>query len=184
SDRLTVDGRVQSIRTEGSVASNTDTFSFGLGADYDLGGGHFMSFNVDQSATRYIDSPFRSSALNFDGSLVGKFGPSWSYRLGLNALYSGGGTFAQNVISMDGFFGYRITSRQTASLRFNLGRTTGYLPQNESYAGLFYEHQIYRNISLIGSYKVRNVTNLDSLASSGAYRSRGFDLELSFNFGG
>lgn len=184
SERLTVDGRIQTIRTAGSVASNTDTFSFGLGADYDLGRGHFMSFNLDQSATRYLDSPFKSNALNFDGRLVGKFGPKWNYHLGLNALRSGGGTFAQNVIAVDGFFGYRITERQTASVRFNLGRTTGYLPQNESYAGLFYEHQIYRNISLIGSYKLRNVTNLDALSSSGAYRSSGFDLELSFNFGG
>ncbi|MEQ1821034.1 MAG: hypothetical protein ABL949_00830 [Fimbriimonadaceae bacterium] len=184
SQRLTIDGRIQSIRTAGSVASNTDTLSFGLGADYDLGRGHLISFNLDNSSTRYLDSPFTSRAFNFDGNLAGRFGPKWNYRLGLNALLSGGGTFAQNVISADGYFGYRISDRQNASLRFNLGKSTGYLPQSEGFAGLFYEYQIYRSISLIGSYKYRNVRNLDPFASSGAYRSSGFDLELSFNFGG
>ena len=51
------------------------------------------------------------------------------------------------------------------------------------FLGAFYEYRLWRNVSLIGSYKWRKVDNLDPLFSSGAYRSRGFDLELSFSFG-
>jgi hypothetical protein len=85
---------------------------------------------------------------------------------------------------LDGYLRYKINRRSNAGLQFAVGRTSGYLPQSDNFFGAFYEHQLYQNVSLIGSYKLRRVTNLNSSLTSGAYRSSGFDLELNFNFGG
>jgi len=108
----------------------------------------------------------------------------WSYRLGLTSLISGQQTtYSQDSYGVDGFLRFKINPRSNASFQFNVGRTSGYLPQSESFVGMFYEYQLYRNVALVGSYKMRRVLNNDS-SLSGAYRSNGFDLELNFNFGG
>ncbi|HVL39802.1 MAG TPA: hypothetical protein VM328_10480, partial [Fimbriimonadaceae bacterium] len=109
----------------------------------------------------------------------------WSYRIGANALLNGGtSTFKQDATFLDAYVGYLLRPNQRISLSYQSGTTRGYLPQNDFQFTASYEYQLYQNVALVGSYKVRNVSNLDPLISSGAYRFRGFDLELSFNFMG
>ncbi|HZH97492.1 MAG TPA: hypothetical protein VEX38_00855 [Fimbriimonadaceae bacterium] len=183
-EKLSLDARMYSARSSGSYSSNTDTTSYGLGLDWNLGGGTTLNFSIDQSKTKFLDSPFSSDALTFDAFINGKPAGPWSYRLGASALVSGGRSdFQQSSLYLDGGLTYALNSRQNLSFRFQHGRTTGYLPQQDNFVGMFYEYQLYRNVSLVASYKLRNLANLDPLATSGAYRSRGFDLELSFNFG-
>jgi hypothetical protein len=183
-DKLSLDGRMYNARSNGSYSSNTDTTSLGLGLDWNLGGGTTLNFSLDQSKTKFLGSPLTSDALTFDMFLNARPAGPWSYRLGASALISGGNSeFSQSALYVDGGLTYALNSRQNLSLRFQHGRTTGYLPQQDNFVGMFYEYQLYRNVSLVASYKIRNLANLDPLASSGAYRSRGFDLELSFNFG-
>lgn len=183
-DKISVDARAFSARTQGSFSANSETLGAGLGLDWELGGGTNFSMNVDRTNTRYINAAFKSSATTFDASLGGRFGSRWSYRFGSGFLFTDGGEFSQNSLYGSGALTYKLSRRENLSARFSAGRTTGYYPQEDMYAGLFYEFQLYRNVSLIGSYKWRKVANLDPLFTSGAYRSRGFDLEISFNFGG
>lgn len=183
--RLAAELSATSTRSAGSLYSNTETTMLSAGVDYDLGMGHSVSLSLDQTNTRFIDTPNKSDTRSLNASLNGRPSGPWSYRLGAGAILSGGNsTFAQDSVSLDGFLNYRIDPRQSAYLQFNTGRTTGYLPQEQMFLGVFYEYRLWQNVSLIGSYKWRRVTNLDPLFTSGAYRSRGFDLELSFSFGG
>jgi hypothetical protein len=190
SPRITLDGRFFSSRSEGSVGSNTDTSGYGLGIYWDLGGSHTLTTSIYRSRTLFIGSTgigttsLRSDATTFNASLAGAFGRRWSYNLGTGILLSGGSSFAQDNLEVGGYLRYLIDERSLTGLEFRAGRTTGYLPQNDSYLGMFYERQIYGNVSLVGSYKLRNLRNLDPLQSQGAYRSSGFDIELRFNFFG
>jgi len=180
---LALDARAYKARTSGGVSSNTDTTAFGLGLDWQIRGGSTFSLSIDRSQTSYIGSNFKSTATTFDANLAGRLGRRWAYRGGLGVLFTEGGEFSQNSLYMDGSLTYRLDPRSNLSARMTYGKTTGYYPQQESFLGVFYEYQLYRNVSLIGSYKWRNVANLDPLFTSGAYRSRGFDIEISFNFG-
>lgn len=182
-DNLSFDGRLYKARTSGGVSSNTETTAFGFGMDWQMGGGNTFSLSLDRSLTNFIGSAFKSTATTFDASLSGRLGRRLTYRGGVGLLFTDGGEFSQNSFFADGGLTYKLDPRQNISARFTYGKTTGYYPQQESFVGIFYEYQLFRNISLIGSYKWRNVANLDPLFTSGAYRSRGFDLEISFNFG-
>lgn len=182
--RLAVDLRASNYRSSGSLYSNTETTTLAAGLDYDLGAGNSVSVSLDQTRTRFLDSPNRSDTRSLSVSLNGRPPGPWSYRLGANTILSGGtSAFAQDSQSLEGFLAYKIDDRQSAYLQFNTGRTTGYLPQAQTFFGVFYEYRLWQNVALIGSYKWRRVNNLDPLFTSGAYRSRGFDLELSFSFG-
>lgn len=181
--RLALDARITKSRSSGSLYTNTDTTFVGLGVDYDLGRGHAISLGLEQSDTKFLNSPNRSNVRSLTFGFAGRPPGPWSYRLGANAQLSGGGQFAQDSIGLDGSLHYRINDRQQVYGMFNVGRTTGYLPQQDQFFGVFYEYRLFQNVALIGSYKVRTLNNLDPLFTSGQYRSRGFDLELSFTFG-
>lgn len=183
-ERLALDARLTKSRSSGSLYTNTDSTFFGLGLDYDMGGGHSISVGLEQNDTAFLDSPNRSTSRSLSLNFAGRPKGPWSYRMGASAILSGGGLYSQDSLSFDASLFYRIDDRQQAYLSVNSGRTTGYLPQSDQFFGAFYEYRLFQNVSLIGSYKIRKLMNLDPLATSGAYRSRGFDLELSFSFGG
>ena len=152
---------------------------------WDMGNNTMFTTSLDNSNTRFREMNIASKSLALDAAIMGNPAGPWSYRLGMNTLISGGGNeFAQDSFGFDGYLRYKINRRSNASVQFTAGRTSGYLPQSDNFFGAFYEHQLYGNVSLVGSYKWRNVTNLSSEFFGGAYRSSGFDLELNFNFGG
>jgi hypothetical protein len=185
SNKATLNGRIFQSRSSGIYNSNSETLSYGLGMTWDLGNGTILLTSFDKSATRFLEVATKTDSLAFDAAIMGTPAGPWSYRLGTTALLSGNSTdVAQDSIGFDGFLRYKINRKSNASFQFTFGRTSGYLPQSDSFVGAFYEHQLYRNVSLIGSYKWRAVRNLGSSLAGGAYRSSGFDLELNFNFGG
>ncbi len=172
-------------RSSGSITSNSETTTYDFGFDWDLGSGHLASVSLNKSDTEFLSSPSSASATTFDVSLAGSPKGRWSYRLGANALLTGGTSeFQQDGVTFDAFLGYRLSPKERLTLNFNTGRTTGYLGQENTNFGLSYQYQIYRNVALVGSYRIREVINLDPKATGGAYRSSGFDLELTFTFGG
>ncbi len=184
-NKATLNGRLYQSKSSGIYNSNSETTSFGLGVSFDLGNSTLFTTSLDRTATQFLDANIKSNSTAVSAALMANPAGQWSYRLGMNALLSGNTTeFAQDSFGFDGYLRYKINNRSNASLQFAMGRTSGYLPQSDSFFGAFYEHQLYRNVSLIGSYKMRRVTNLDAALSMGAYRSNGFDLELNFNFGG
>lgn len=183
SRKLSLEARADFTNTSGSYSSNTESRTFSLGADVDLGRGHLGGFNVNNTTTKFLGGALTSNSTYLTGYLSARPPGPWSYRASGNLLLAGGGEYAQNSIFAEANVTYRLNPRQNLGVQFMAGQSTGYLPQTDSLASIFYEYQLYRNVSLIGSYKVRNLRNLDPLASSPGYRSRGFDLELSFSFG-
>jgi hypothetical protein len=185
SDRLHFDARFHDSFSEGSYASNAHTSAVGLGVNWDLGNRTIANFVLDQSRTRFLRGLGTSSsdALTLDAFIAGSPEGPWSYRLGVNSLVSGGQSlYRQSGLGFDGALSYRMNDRQRVSLAFQHGRTGGYYPQMEDYLGAFYEYRLYGNVSLVGSYKLRRVRNLDASIAGGSYRSSGFDVELMFNF--
>lgn len=183
-DHIALDARYYKTRAFGSVTSNSDTTGFGLGLDFDLRNNTTLNLGLDQTRTKFLDSPYRSDALSLDAYLDGSPKGRWSYRFSLSALLSGGtSTFAQDSTYLDGTLTYRLAARHALSFSAVGGRTTGYLPQEEAQFGLSYQYQIWQNVGFVASYRWRRVTNMDPNLNSGAYRSRGLDFELTFNFG-
>ncbi len=179
-----LNARFYQLRQSGSYSSDSETTSYGLGVNWDLGGNTLLAANVDQSATRFLELTTRTKSTTLDLALMGSPKGPWSYRIGVTSLVSGQTTdFAQDSLGIDGYLRHKLNSRSNLSFQFTLGRTSGYLPQSDHSFGLSYEYQLYRNVALVGSYKLRRVLNNDPTITNGAYRSSGFDLELSFNFG-
>ena len=69
------------------------------------------------------------------------------------------------------------------SFEMDNGRLSGYLPQETRNLSLTYQYQIWKSLAFNIGYRIIDVINRDSTLSSGGYGSRGFDIELQFNFG-
>lgn len=171
-------------RQTGSVSANATTKALGGSLGFDFGRGTRMSLSADRSDTTYVGSVIRSGAtsysVNLDGAPPGRF----SYNLGYTKfLTSGNSNFRQNSAATTGRMAYQVAPRHAFSADFNIGKTSGYLPQDGSEWGLTYSYQIWRSLSFNTSYRFRNIRSLDPLVSSGAYRSNSLDFELAFDFG-
>lgn len=172
-------------RSAGSVSSNSETTAYGLEFDWDVGKQNRLAFGLNQSRTGFIQSEIKADATTFDAALIGSPPGHWSYRLGFNTLLTGGNSqFKQDGLTFDAGLSYRIDARQRASASYTFSRTSGYLGQQDLYFALSHEYQLYRNMALVTSYKLRDITNHDASAIGGAFGSRGFDIELRMLFGG
>jgi len=186
SDRASLMANVQSSKSSGSLTSNSETKSFNFGVEADMGKGHSAFLSLSQSRTKLVGfaSDFESTTLDFDlsGRPPGRFG----YHFGASVFLttSGSDQFGQDSAFFDGSLSYLLAPRHSLSLYGTTGSRTGYLPQDERHFGLSYAYQIFRNIALVSSYRVRDVRNRGDSGTTGAYKSRGFDIELTFNFGG
>ena len=183
SARLALNAYGYTQRSQGSYSSNTLTSGAGIDVSYDLGRQNFVTANLDLSRTRFVDSPLRSVSTTLHVAFDGAPSRLWSYSVIYGLLLSGGsGTFGQNSASVDAAIGYRLAPRQSLALSVRAGNTTGYLAQIESDIGLTYRYQIWKSLALQFAYRVRNVRNSDPFISTGAYSSRGFDIDLVFDF--
>lgn len=185
SERISVNADITNQRAAGSVTSNSETTSFGVGGVMDLGKGHQVSATIDQSNTRFVDSDLKSEATNLNLFLTGSPPGRLSYRLGLSLLLTGGTSeFQQDSKAYEASLLYRLANRQNLSFSISSGSISGYYPQDNFNISLIYQYQIWRNLALNVGYKIIDVKNRDPLVTTGAYRASGFDIELNFNFGG
>jgi len=182
-ERLNLIASAYQSRSTGSISSNSETEGLTLGSDWDLGKGHFLGVSINHSSTEFVGSASQVDTTNLNFDMMGRLGPRLSYSFGLSLFETGGNNpFGQNSTAWDGSLSYRLAERQSLSISGTMGRTSGYLGQNEDHVALSYSYQIYRNIALVGSYRVRDVRNRLATETAGAYRSRGFDLILTTNF--
>lgn len=184
SDRLSVNSNLTYYRSSGGVSSNTETLGYGIGANWSPN--DQMSFDavLDTSTTKFIDSALRSSAttlsLYANGNPKGRFG----FRGGINLLLtSGNSSFNQDSLAYEASLSYRLAKRHNLVFSMDNGRLSGYLPQETRNMALTYQYQLWRNLALNVGYRMIDVVNRDPSLTSGAYSSRGFDIELEFNFG-
>lgn len=183
-DRMTMDGYVRRASSSGSVSANANTDAMGVVVYYDFGQWLNVGANIDASRTNFVSSPEESSTITSSVFLSGLIGSRLSYRAGTDLLLtSGSSTFAQNSANFDASILYRLAPRQNLSMNYYFGQTRGYLPQNFLDLSLTYQYQIWSNVALGVTYRIRDVSNRDPAITSGAYRSNGFDIGLTFNFG-
>lgn len=181
---LIVNARASRIRNTGSVTSNTETDSLGLDVVWEPRNDLGFSLGYDSYQTRFIGNTNRSNTQNLGGTMSWTPRGPWSITGNLSLLLAGGNTSTQqDSWTLDGAVGYRLAKRQRLFANFSKGRSTGYQPQNLTFASVGYEYQIWRQLSLNATYRFREVLSLDPFNTSGAYRSKGLDIELGFNFG-
>lgn len=186
SERTSINASASSVKSSGSLTSNSETKNVNLGLETNIGRGHSLFFTVSQSQTRFTGLASEVETTSFDMDFTGRPPGRLFYRLGASIFLttSGASQYGQDSVFYDGSIGYNVAPRQVFTIFGNTGRRTGYLPQNETHFGMAYAYQLYRNIALVGSYRIRDVRNLGDTGTAGAYKSRGFDIELTFNFGG
>ncbi|MDX2065481.1 MAG: hypothetical protein SFX74_07040 [Fimbriimonadaceae bacterium] len=185
SDRFNVNLRYYQSRTSGELLANAAVNGFGAGLSYDLGRVNLFTLSLDQTDGRALnaiggDNRSTSWAASLSGSPPGRV----SYSLAAFGLVSRGGSTlqGQDSLTWDVNLNYNLKDRQRLLFGLTNGRSIGYYGQREMNAMFGYEYQIFRNIALRGLYRVRDIRNADSSLTSGNYRSRGFDIELTFDF--
>jgi hypothetical protein len=185
SDRLFLSANAGFNRSTGAVSSNAETFSAGMGATWRLGASSALEAQLDWSNTRFIGSGADSSAATFSLSGFGEVARRLSLRGSAAGLVTGGSdAFRQNNFAYEGSLAYLLAPRHNLVFSVRNGNTTGYLPQDSRDWSLTYQFQIWKSLALNLGYRVIDVFNRDPRVTSGAYSSRGFDIELEFNFGG
>ncbi len=182
-DRMTLSGRVYDQASQGGVTSNAATRAFGVASTFDLRGGNLLNLALDRSVTSFLSAgSSSSSSTTLDAFLAGSPAGPWSYRLGVNTLVSGGGSFAQNSLGLEASLSHRIDSRQRLTFAGSFGRVRGYYPQDDRSLAMLYDYRLFGNVALTGAYRWRDLKNLDQTSTVGAFRSSGLSLELSFDF--
>lgn len=170
-------------RQQGSISSNTDSRTLELRVDGDIGKGHQIGLAVNRSDSKFLGSNIESQTTNLDVSLIANPDGRLSYSLGANFLISGGNSaFKQDSTAFDASLTYRLMDRHFLRFGYQGLTSTGEFGQLETFWLAGYEYRILSNVGLLASYKVRDVQNRFSGSPSGAYKSRGFDIELSFSF--
>lgn len=183
-DKLTLNGSANYVRSNGGLSANSETTGFGIGANWSLGNAFQLDALLDTSRTSFLDSNIESSASTFGLFATGNPKGNLSFRAGLNALLTGGNSqFNQDSLGYEASLTYRLARRHALTLASDNGRLTGYLPQVTRSTSLTYQYQIWKSLALNVGYRLIDVVNRDPSATSGAYSSRGFDIELEFNFG-
>jgi hypothetical protein len=181
-DQLSLALSASQARSKGSISSNTETSSLGVSADWEAQPWLQLTSSAGLNSTRYLESGISSRALSWslfvDGAPPGKF----SFGFGATGLLGSGSEFSQNLVQMDGRLGYLLASRHRLVGSLAVSRSTGYLPQDDYDFSLGYRYEIWNGLALGVNHRWRRVTNRDG-GASGAYTSRGFDLELGFTFG-
>ncbi|MBS1715663.1 MAG: hypothetical protein JST30_15145 [Armatimonadetes bacterium] len=183
-DAMTLSSSVNYYRSEGGVSSNTESIGFGLGANMKLG--RYTDFDAffDANRMKVIDSDLTTTSSNISFFVNHTPKGRFSARGGLNVLLSGGnGQFNQDSVNYEASLAYKLAARHALVFSTDNGRFSGYQPQDTRTIALTYQYQIWRSLALNVGYRIIDVTNRDSSATSGAYSSRGLDIELQFNFG-
>ena len=181
--KINLSSHLMAGRSSGSVSANSESRAMSLDVDWDMGKGNTTGLSVSRSHTAFLQTDNKSDATTLDWFVVGNPQGLWSYRLGLNTLITGGQTlYGQNSFGVDGSLSRRINPHQNLGFAFHTGRTTGYLPQSDSFFTAFHEYQLYQNIALRTSYTWRKLLNNDPTITTGAYQAHGLDLQLTFDF--
>ncbi|MBS1724007.1 MAG: hypothetical protein JSS66_13765 [Armatimonadetes bacterium] len=184
SDRLSLGAGVNYYRSQGGISSNSETLGFGVNGNWKFDQFSDLDLSLDMSNSRFLDSPVTSSATTMSLYVTSNPKGRLSFRGGFNVLITGGNSeFSQNVLGYEANLNYRLAPRHNLMLSVDNGNLTGYQPQETRNFGVTYQYQIWRSLALNIGYKMIDVTNRTPNITSGAYNSRGFDIELEFNFG-
>lgn len=183
SDKANLSGIVYHNDASGAITSNSKTFGYDLGLEYAFDRAHRLWLHYADTKTDFQQNATQATSQTFMVSFNASPPGRLSYSLDFGALLTGGNSlFQQDGLMFDAGLAYRLAPRQRLRFQYSWNRTEGYFGQDSIFASAFYDYQLYRNIALSAAYRFRDVRNLDSNATGGAYRSKGLDLELTFTF--
>lgn len=183
-DRLSLHGNLNYYQTKGGVSSNTESVGFGFGGNWKVNDAHDLDFSFDNTRTRFFDSPLESTTTVLSLYLNGEPKGRLTYRGGINVLLATGNSeFNQDSFGYELGLNYRLAKRHSLSFLMDNGSLRGFQPQETRNIALTYQYQIWRSLAFNIGYRMIDVINRDPRLTSGAYSSKGFDFELSFNFG-
>lgn len=184
-DNLSIGLGAYLSRSRGSVTSNSETKSGLIGIDWDPWEWLRVNGTLNISQSRFIGAESTSTASGWSFGLDGSPAGRLSFALGASGLTTGGnaGAFQQDILQYDASASWRLRQRHVVSAVWSGGETKGYLPQSTGDLSLVYRYQIWQSLALNTSYRWSDVTNREGGSGSGAYKARGFALELAFNFG-
>jgi hypothetical protein len=114
----------------------------------------------------------------------GQLGNKWTYSIGANSLTSSGAGFEQSALSADFQLGYFLRPGHRVFYDLAYNKTKGSFGQNDFASSAGYSYSVGTGINLVGRYSFRDLRNLTSTTGTGSFRSNGFTIELSFDFGG
>lgn len=184
SSKLNLGATASWTEQSGTDSSLSRGFQFGLSASYDLGRNQNVIMSLEQNnvdyPTSFLSSDSTSLSMNLNGSPKGP----WNYMAGMSVLLTHGGSFAQSSLQWQLNVRHRLHRNQALIFDLSTGNVFQYQAQNSLNLSLGYEYQLFKNVALVGKYRIQNVVNLDPTVTSGAYSARGFDFELDFHFGG
>lgn len=181
---LTGFGGLFQRESRGDIGSNTRTLGASAGLTWSINDDTLLSGTLSQTNTEFIGETLSSQATTFDVTLDGRFNPKWTYQTTFSGLLSGGGSqFAQDIWNGEVRSTYRLAPRQNLTFYGLLGNASGYLPQDTNDFSLTYQYQIWDSLALNVRYRWQDIVSRDATVQSGAFKSRGFDIELGFNFG-
>ena len=184
SDSAVLGASLYSLRSEGSVTSNSTTTGANGYATWDVSDALRILANATYSKTSLLGLPTTPISTTLGLNIDGNLGKRWSYSTRVNTLFSdGSGDFNQNSLSFSGNLNYRLANRQSLGFSYSGNKVTGYLPQDETDWSLDYRYQIWESLGLSLVYRNHGVVNRDPSVMSGAYTASGLHLELSFSFG-
>ena len=183
-DAWALNADINFYKSQGGVSSNTESTSLDLGINWQAR--RDLSFDTifNVSRTRFLGTTLQtdSSTLSLYATSQPKGNLSWNG--GFTMLTSSGSSqFNQNSLTYELRANYRLAPRHSMSFEMDNGRLSGYLPQETRNLSLTYQYQIWKSLAFNIGYRIIDVINRDSTLSSGGYGSRGFDIELQFNFG-
>lgn len=184
SDASVMGASLFTIRSEGSVTSNSTTSGANAYASWEASDAFRVLANASYSRTNLLGSPTEPVATTLGLNVDGALGARWSYSTRVNTLFSSGnGDFDQNSLAYSASLSYRLAQRQSLGFSYQGNRVTGYLPQDDNDWSVNYRYQLWQSLALGLVYRNHSVVNRDPSVSSGAYSASGLHLELSFNFG-
>jgi hypothetical protein len=169
-------------RSKGTVSSNTETSALTLSGDWEPTRWLQISGIGGLSTSRSLSTGSSSRAFNYSLSADGAPQGRVTFSLGASGLLSTGGVYSQNVYQTDARFSYLLRRRHRLALDLYSTLSTGYQPQSEFSLGVSYRYEIWQGLGLSLTHRWHRVSNREFSGGPGAYSSRGFDLELGFNF--
>lgn len=181
SDRVVFAANLTDSRYAGSVSSNTSTRAFDVGLDWQLSSNTILYLNAGQSDTDFLGSSQTNKATTLAFGLTGQPSMRWSYDVRSQFVSSEGTTFNQDDFGLEGSVTYVVDPKSRVFALGRFGRTTGLFGQDDASFEMGYAYQIWKPLTLVGTYRYRDVQNADA-KTAGSYRASGFDLQLRFGF--
>ncbi|MEI8282803.1 MAG: hypothetical protein WCG75_10395, partial [Armatimonadota bacterium] len=166
----------------GSSTNNAKIDVLSLDASWRINSSHNFILDYSRVKSDFLtNSGGTGNSDVISGHFQGEPGKLWQYSLGYNVLKSSGAQLSQDNLGLSFSLNYLVAARQRLFFNAGTSKTRGLYPQNDKTIEAGYGYLLGAGIGLVGKYSYRNLENLDPGSSGGAFRAKGFSIELKFD---